>query len=236
MTGINLLFSVFFHPLYFISYHFPSALLGFTSSLSVPLGPDVWGYEAISDPRPRALSVLAVRPELDTLYRQMSEQRRGEGPERAHNSSPFLSFHCFKSALSPSASVLTGLAVPQEKTLFSFSPSPHNLHDLTSYAHLSHHAFPQYQLGGIPEDHSVKSDSGQRPLWDAENFVGSYAGYPAENSQAGLILQKLRGVLPLFFCCYNIIVLFICRCEFDRGASTGGQVSATASGGVHQDQ
>ncbi|XP_024128989.1 myomegalin isoform X2 [Oryzias melastigma] len=141
------------------------ALLGFTSSLSVPLGPDVWGYEAISDPRPRALSVLAVRPELDTLYRQMSEQRRG-------------------------------LAVPQEKTLFSFSPSPHNLHDLTSYAHLSHHAFPQYQLGGIPEDHSVKSDSGQRPLWDAENFVGSYAGYPAENSQAGvsLIEEHLQEV------------------------------------------
>ncbi|XP_078791013.1 myomegalin isoform X7 [Oryzias latipes] len=133
------------------------ALLGFSSSFSVPLGPDVWGYEAPSDPRPRALSVIAVRPELDTLYRQMSEQHRG-------------------------------LAVPHEKTLFNFSPSPHNRHDLTSYPHLSHHAFPQYQLGGIPEDHSVKSDSGQRPLWDTENFVGNYSGHPPESSQAGLSL------------------------------------------------
>lgn len=75
---------------YLISYYFPSALLGFSSSFSVPLGPDVWGYEAPSDPRPRALSVIAVRPELDTLYRQMSEQHRGEGPERANKSSPFV--------------------------------------------------------------------------------------------------------------------------------------------------
>ncbi|XP_078791022.1 myomegalin isoform X20 [Oryzias latipes] len=81
-----------------------------------------------------------------------------------------------------------GLAVPHEKTLFNFSPSPHNRHDLTSYPHLSHHAFPQYQLGGIPEDHSVKSDSGQRPLWDTENFVGNYSGHPPESSQAGLSL------------------------------------------------
>lgn len=48
-------------------------------SLSVPSGPDVWGKEVISDPRPRALSVIAVRPELDTLHKQMNEQNRGEG-------------------------------------------------------------------------------------------------------------------------------------------------------------
>lgn len=144
-----------------------------------------------------------------------------------------LLFHCSKLCLSPFAFVFTGLAVPHEKTLFNFSPSPHNRHDLTSYPHLSHHAFPQYQLGGIPEDHSVKSDSGQRPLWDAENFVGNYSGHPPESSQAGMILQKL---IPIFLCYYKIIVLFVCRFEFDRGASTGGQVLASASGRVHQDQ
>ncbi|KAM9322882.1 myomegalin-like [Pholidichthys leucotaenia] len=46
-------------------------------SCSVPSGPDVWGYEITSDPRPRALSVIAVRPELDTLYIQMNGQNRG---------------------------------------------------------------------------------------------------------------------------------------------------------------
>lgn len=64
------------------SCHSPPALFSepVSSSLSAPSGPDVWGMEVTSDPRPRALSVLAVRPELDTLYRKMNEQNRGEGP------------------------------------------------------------------------------------------------------------------------------------------------------------
>ncbi|XP_072220629.1 myomegalin-like isoform X8 [Leuresthes tenuis] len=145
-----------------------------SSSLSVPSGPDVWGYEVSSDPRPRALSVIAVRPELDSLYKQMSEHNRVYG-------------------------------VAQEKTPFSLSPSAHNQHDLSSYSQLSHHAFQQYQLGGIPEDHSMKSDSGLvtgRPLWDVENFVqpfGSYSGNQPGSSQAGvnLIEEHLREVRNL---------------------------------------
>lgn len=50
-----------------------------SSSPSGPCGPDVWGVFT-SDPRPRALSVIAVRPELDSLYRKMNEQNGGEGP------------------------------------------------------------------------------------------------------------------------------------------------------------
>lgn len=64
------------------SCHSPPALFSepVSYSLSVPSGPDVWGKEVTSDPRPRALSVIAVRPELDTLYKQMNERNRGEGP------------------------------------------------------------------------------------------------------------------------------------------------------------
>lgn len=63
------------------SSHSPPALFSepVSSFFSVPSGPDVWGKEVTSDPRPRALSVIAVRPELDTLYKQMNEQNRGEG-------------------------------------------------------------------------------------------------------------------------------------------------------------
>ncbi|XP_038125843.1 myomegalin-like isoform X1 [Cyprinodon tularosa] len=73
------------------------------SSLSVFSGPDVWGYEVLSDPRPRALSVAAVRPELDMLYRQMHEQNRGfpvlsPGPHTHHDLSSYnqLSHHAFQ--------------------------------------------------------------------------------------------------------------------------------------------
>jgi len=59
--------------------HSPPALFRESISYSVPSGPDVWGREVISDPRPRALSVIAVRPELDMLYKRMNEQNRGEG-------------------------------------------------------------------------------------------------------------------------------------------------------------
>ncbi|XP_050926027.1 myomegalin isoform X4 [Lates calcarifer] len=145
-----------------------------SSFLSVPSGPDVWGKEVTSDPRPRALSVIAVRPELDTLYKQMNEQNRG-------------------------------FAVPHDKALFALSPGAHNQHDLSSYSQLSHHAFQQYQLGGIPESHSLKSDSGLvtgGTLWDMENMVhpaGSYSGssgHQPGGSHAGvnLIEEHLREV------------------------------------------
>ncbi|XP_035803441.2 myomegalin isoform X3 [Amphiprion ocellaris] len=144
------------------------------SSLSVPSGPDVWGYEVTSDPRPRALSVIAVRPELDTLYKQMNEQNRG-------------------------------FTVPHDKTLFTVTPGGHNQHDLSSYSQLSHHAFQQYQLGGIPEGHSLNSDSGLMtggPLWDVENLVQPAGGYSGSSghqpgsSQAGvnLIEEHLQEV------------------------------------------
>ncbi|XP_047188050.1 myomegalin-like isoform X4 [Scophthalmus maximus] len=141
---------------------------------SVPSGPDVWGKEVTSDPRPRALSVIAVRPELDTLYKQMYERNRG-------------------------------FAVPHDKALFTLPPGAQNQHDLSSYSLLSHHAFQQHQLGGIPEGHSLKSDS--RPatggtLWDMENMsqpVGSYSGssgHQPGNGHAGvnLIEEHLQEV------------------------------------------
>uniref|UniRef100_I3JV54 Si:ch211-242b18.1 n=1 Tax=Oreochromis niloticus TaxID=8128 RepID=I3JV54_ORENI len=61
------------------SCHSPPALFSepVSSSFSIPSGPDGWGHEVMFDPRPRALSVMAVRPELDTLYKQMNEQNRG---------------------------------------------------------------------------------------------------------------------------------------------------------------
>lgn len=64
------------------SCHSPPAFFSepISTSLSVPLGPDVWGVEVTSDPRPRALSVMAVRPELDLLYKKMNKQNWGEGP------------------------------------------------------------------------------------------------------------------------------------------------------------
>lgn len=87
--------------------------------------------------------------------------------------------------------VVTDFAVPHEKALFTFSPGAHNQHDLSSYSQLSHHAFQQYQLGGIPQGHSMKSDSGLMtggPLWDVENLVGGYSGssgHQPGSSQAG---------------------------------------------------
>ncbi|XP_039671038.1 myomegalin-like isoform X7 [Perca fluviatilis] len=143
-------------------------------SLSVPPGPDVWGREVTSDPRPRALSVIAVRPELDTLHKQMNAQNRG-------------------------------FAVPHDKALFPLSPGAHNQHDLSSYSQLSHHAFQQYQLGGIPEGHSLKSDSGLvtgGTLWDMENMAQQVGGYSGPSglqqgsSHAGvnLIEEHLREV------------------------------------------
>ncbi|XP_063741186.1 myomegalin-like isoform X1 [Eleginops maclovinus] len=142
-------------------------------SMPGPCGPDVWGREVYSDPRPRALSVLAVRPELDTLYRQMIERNRG-------------------------------FAVPQDRPLFSLSPGGHNQHDISGYSQLSHHAFQQYPLGGIPENHSLKSDSGlltAGTLWDMENRgqqVGGYSGsghlQGSSHTGVNLIEEHLREV------------------------------------------
>ncbi|XP_027876210.1 myomegalin isoform X8 [Xiphophorus couchianus] len=95
-----------------------------------------------------------------------------------------------------------GFPVPQDKTLFGLSPGPHNQHDLSSYNQLSHHAFQHYQLGGIPECHSVKSDSGLlrgQPLWDMDNLVqptGTFSGNQTASSQTGvnLIEEHLREV------------------------------------------
>ncbi|XP_031710402.1 myomegalin isoform X3 [Anarrhichthys ocellatus] len=137
-------------------------------SYSGPSGPDVWGKEVISDPRPRALSVIAVRPELDTLYKLMNEQNRG-------------------------------FAVPHDKPLFTLAPGAHIQHDLSNYSQQTHHAFQQYPLGGIPEGHSIKSDSGLvtgRTLWDMENMgqqVGGYSGslgHQQGSSHAGVNLME----------------------------------------------
>ncbi|XP_017277709.1 myomegalin isoform X3 [Kryptolebias marmoratus] len=136
------------------------------SSPSLPSpGPDIWGY----DPRPRALSVIAVRPELDSLYKQMQDR---------------------------------GFPVPHDQTLFSLSSSAQNQHDFSGFNQLSHHAFQQYQLGGVSDGHSIHSDSGLisgRPLWDMGNFaqpVRGYSGHQTGSSQAGvnLIEEHLQEV------------------------------------------
>ncbi|KAM9719666.1 myomegalin-like isoform 10-T10 [Menidia menidia] len=144
-----------------------------SSSLCLSSGPGVWGSEVSSDPRPRALSVIAVRPELDSLYKQMSEHNRVFG-------------------------------VAQENSPFSLSSSAHTQPDL-SYGHLPHHAFQQYQLGGIPEGHAITSDSGLlsgRPLWDVENFAQPFGGYPGNQpggnpTGVNLIEEHLREVRNL---------------------------------------
>lgn len=71
--------------------------------------------------------------------------------------------------------VLTGFG----KALFCPSPGAHSL---SNYSQLSHHAFQQYQHSGIPEGHSMQSDSGLMTggtLWDMDNMaqsVGSCCG------------------------------------------------------------
>ncbi|XP_007567971.1 myomegalin isoform X12 [Poecilia formosa] len=100
------------------------------------------------------------------------------------------------------ASQPDGFPVAQDTTLFGLPPGPHNQHDLSSYNQLSHHAFQHYQLGGIPECHSVKSDSGLlrgQPLWDVDSLVqpnGTFSGNQTPSSQTGvnLIEEHLREV------------------------------------------
>lgn len=100
--------------------------------------------------------------------------------------------------------MVTGFEVPHDKPLFTLSPGAQNHHDLSSYSLLSPHAFQQYQLGGIPEGHSLKSDSGLvtgGTLWDMEHMVQpvrSYSGssgHQPGNSNAGV--NKL--------CCINYV-------------------------------
>ncbi|KAK0137352.1 Myomegalin [Merluccius polli] len=161
------------HPLGFVSQPARALPTGpVSSSLPGPLSPDFWGQRFTFDPRPRAVSVNAVRQELDIMYRQMHGQHQG-----------------FGASLSP----LPPLGAHERHTLASYSPH-------------SHHTFQPYQLGSVPECHSLKSDSGLLmggALWDTENVVQpmqtGYAGtaaYHADNSHAGvdLIEEHLREV------------------------------------------
>lgn len=143
-------------------------------SLPGPPGPDLWGQRVTFDPRPRAVSVNAVRQELDIMYRQMQGQHQG-----------------FAASLSP----LPPLGTYDRRILGA------------SYSPLTHHAFPPYQLGSVPEGHSLKSDPGLLAaggaLWDVENVAqppqAGYSGtsvYRAEHSHSGFDLteEHLREV------------------------------------------
>ncbi|XP_060941034.1 myomegalin-like isoform X6 [Limanda limanda] len=95
-------------------------------------------------------------------------------------------------------------ALPHDKTLFT----PFNnqsQHDHSSYSLLSHHAFQQHQLGGIPEGHSFKFDSGPVSggnLWDMENRVQQVGSFPGSSGHqpgsshtgVNLIEEHLREV------------------------------------------
>ncbi|XP_057712549.1 myomegalin [Corythoichthys intestinalis] len=149
--------------------------------LSIPLSssfpssrhPDIRSTEVTCDLHHRALSVMAVRPELDTLYTQLNEQIRGF-PD-AHG-----------------------------KPLFTLSPDAHLQGDPSGYNQLPHHAFQQYQLGGIPDGQSLKSESGLLTgggtFWDnVTQPMGNYSGVPGYligNNQTGanLIEEHLREV------------------------------------------
>ncbi|KAM8839150.1 myomegalin-like isoform 2-T2 [Synchiropus picturatus] len=141
-------------------------------SPSVPCGPDALRGGGTFAPRPRALTVIAVRPELDSLYKRMNEQNRD-------------------------------FALPHGNPAYPLSPGAHNQHDLSGYNQLPHHAFQPYQLSDIPEDFSLKSDSGLvtgGTLWDnvGQKF-GSYASSPAHQSANGhsgvnLIEEHLQEV------------------------------------------
>ncbi|XP_055084661.1 myomegalin isoform X2 [Periophthalmus magnuspinnatus] len=105
-------------------------------------------------------------------------------------------------ALSANA-VRPELDILYEKNRGSFSSGDHNQLNILNHSQLSHHAFQQYQLG-IPEDYSLKSDSGlvtAGPLWDMESKAPptlSYSGLTEHpgNSLAGmhLIEEHLQEV------------------------------------------
>lgn len=200
-------------PLLSVSPHFlfflHSALFAapVSSSLSGPCGPDVWGVFT-SAPQPRALSVIAVRQELDSLYRKMNEQNGGEGPGTVcdqpllrrifgsgqpvdnilHTSSLLRTFLCLYHTDFPSS---------RGQARFTISPEGHSQPSLPCYSQLSHHAFQQYQQGGIAE--SLQSDSGLAAggtSWDVENLappLGCYSGSPGHqgDSQTGRSEKRL---------------------------------------------
>ncbi|XP_051944199.1 myomegalin-like [Hippocampus zosterae] len=149
---------------------------------------------------------LDLCSELDAGdYRDQDEQRQSEPdahssippPSRGHLQS---SFSCPGMLFSASG----GLTAPSLKAPLSipFSSS----FDLSGYSQLPHHAFPQYQLGGIPEGHSLKSGSGMLTgggtFWDLSNVtapMGDSSGIPGpflENNQTrpNLIEEHLREV------------------------------------------
>ncbi|XP_061652414.1 myomegalin isoform X8 [Phyllopteryx taeniolatus] len=92
------------------------------------------------------------------------------------------------------------------KPRFALSPGSPNQCELSGYSQLPHHTFQQYQLGGIPEGHSLKSDSGLLTgggaFWDMDNMtqpMGNYSGVPGHllgSSQTGpnVIEEHLREV------------------------------------------
>uniref|UniRef100_A0AAZ1X0E4 Myomegalin-like n=1 Tax=Oreochromis aureus TaxID=47969 RepID=A0AAZ1X0E4_OREAU len=142
-----------------------------SSSLSIPSGPDGWGHEVMFDPRPRALSVMAVRPELDTLYKQMNEQNRGF-PE-AHDKALF--------TLSPDHHNQHGLSSYSQLSHHAFQP----------------YQLGGIPTGHLMKSDSGLMSGG--PLWDMENLVGSYSGSSAHqpgSSQTGvnLIEEHLQEV------------------------------------------
>lgn len=170
----------------------------------------------------------------------MNEQNRGEGLGLVcvcvRNKNPSLS--CVLYLFFVCVWVLTGFG----KALSSPSPGAHSL---SNYSQLSHHAFQQYQLSGIPEGHSTPSDLGLMTggtLWDLDNTahsVGSYCGSGHQQgcSQTG---KKKKSYISLssglFVCLTSLALLLGCRSKFDRGTPARGEVSPAASGRVHQDQ
>ncbi|XP_062260294.1 myomegalin-like isoform X2 [Platichthys flesus] len=119
------------------------------------------------------------------------------------SSSSCPNMHCY-APVAWTSQTSRGFALPHDKTLFT-PFNNHSQHDHSSYSLLSHHAFQQHQLGGIPEGHPLKSDSGPVSggnLWDMENLVqqaGSFpgsSGHQPGSSHTGvnLIEEHLREV------------------------------------------
>lgn len=126
----------------------------------------------------------------------MNDQNRGEGLGAnvcVQSESVFLVFLAF---------ILLCVCVHTGFGKGFFSPSP-GVHNLSSYSQLSQHAFQQYQLSGIPEGHSLQSDSGLMTggtSWDMDNMahsVGSYSGPSHQQgcSQMGMTVAERNNKL-----------------------------------------
>ncbi|XP_068605286.1 myomegalin-like [Brachionichthys hirsutus] len=137
-------------------------------------GTDVWGVGIISDPRPRALSLIAVRPELDTLYKKTNEQIRGYP---APQDKPLLS-------LSPGAHT--------QHLLAGYSQIPH-------HAFQHHQLGGIHERHSLHSDSGLVAGGSS---WDTENMVQPIGSYPASpghqpgGSHAGvnLIEEHLQEV------------------------------------------